>query len=39
MCFDFEALKLWDRIQAIPFKVIPEAFLGAQYCGSLIQDI
>ena len=28
-----------DRIQTIPFKVIPEASRGPQYRGSLIEDV
>ena len=39
MCFGFGAPKLRDRIQIIPFKVIPEASRGPQYRGSLIEDV
>ena len=39
MCFGFGAPKLRDRIQTIPFKVIPEASRGPQYRGSLIEDV
>ena len=31
--------KIWDRIQAISFKVIPKASWGSQNRGSLIQDV
>ena len=39
MCFGFGALKIRDRIQTIPFKIISEASRGPQYCGTLMQDV
>ena len=39
MCFGFEAPKIRDPIQTIPFKVIPKASRGPQYRGSLIEDV
>ena len=39
MCFVFAALKIRDRIQTIPVKVIPKASRGPQYRGSLIEDV
>ena len=39
MCFVFGALKIRDRIQTIPFKIICKASRGPQYRGVLIQDV
>ena len=39
MCCVFGALKIRDRIQTVPFKVIPKASRGPQYRGSLIEDV
>ena len=35
MCFGFGALKIWDRIQTIPFKLISEASWGLSTVGPL----
>ena len=39
VCFDFGALTMLDRIQTIPFKIIPKASQTPQYRGTLIQDV
>ena len=37
--FCFWGLKIRDRIQTIPFKVIAKASLGPEYRGSLVQGL
>ena len=39
LCFGFGALKIRDRTQTIPFKVIPKASRGPQHRGSLTEDV
>ena len=39
VCFAFGALKIRDRIQTIPFKMIAKASRGPQYRGTFIQDV
>ena len=39
MCFVFGALKIRDRIQTIPFKIVSKASRDPQYRGVLIQDV
>ena len=39
MCFVFGALKIRDRIQNIPFKIVSKASRAPQYRGVLIQDV
>ena len=39
MYFGFETLKIRDRIQTIPFKIIPKASRDPQYSRNLIEDV